>query len=433
MPHSSTNGAIVHARPLSQPGHLLRSATIRHGIVFVLLLLLLGQARASAAVIESLEGTITTHELDSFIADIAQLHPQTSNAGNAMATHKSGTEIAAISTVFEATRDPRLLAHAVRFADDFCAYRNDQPRGTHVVQWTGQIEPVWPMSPTSTSAGGESAMVAGHIGYVAYLILATPMVWGMTVPDNDPNGFGATYKERGLTYLRFTDETLTRYLTRYCIKPGDFSIVNPTKTTADGDAPPWNIQAMYMLPHMYHALCHDLLGDRPADLTLCKGVVNRYATWFVDSAQYDTISEGAGAGLTVAKWYYLVPPDRQRKENQGHAQHDIRGLIAAFHSGYTTLTAEQLRVFANTVHYRMYRGPHRWSDNVHGDGPDRINLKADLIPLAEWDHGIFALAAESDLINDPHVVDSGSETCLNAGFILATKQRLAKSGQAKRP
>jgi hypothetical protein len=424
-----------HPRPA--PGRQRRHITNlclngirRRGLIAVLLLL--SQAWASAAVIESLEGAITPRELDSFLADIAKSQPQTSNAGNAMATHKSGTEIAGISKVFEATRDPRVLAHAVRFADAFCAYRNDQPKGTHTVQWTGQVEPVWPMSTTSDSAGGESAMIAGHIAYVAYLILATPAFWGSTVPDHDPYGFGATYKERGMTYLRFTDEALTRYLTRYCIKPGDFSIVNPTRTPADGEAPPWNIQAMYMLPHLYHALCHDLLRDQPADLALCKGVVNRYATWFVESAQYEPVADGPGAGTKVAKWYYLVPPDRQRKENQGHAQHDLRGLIAAFRSGYTTLTVEQMRCFANTARYRMFRGPHRWADNVHGEGPDRINLKADLIPLAEWDHGLFALAAESDLVNDPHVVDAGSETCLNAGFILYTKQLLADPGQTQR-
>lgn len=430
MPYPSAGGIIGPAQRRHRPARIRRSA-VASGLG-VHAMLVLCPAWASSAVIESLEGDITPHELDSFVADIARLQPQTSNAGNAMATHKSGTEIAGIGRVFEATRDPRVLAHAVRFADVFCAYRNDQPKGAHVVQWTGQVEPVWPMSATSTSAGGESAMIAGHIAYVAYLILATPAVWGLTVPDRDPYGFGATYKERGLSYLRSTDEALTRYLTRYCIKPSDFSIVNPTRTPEEGDAPPWNIQAMYMLPHLYHALCHDLLGDKPADLALCKGVVDRYATWFVGSAQYETIADGAGAGLKAAKWYYLVPPDHQRKENQGHAQHDIRGLIAAFRSGYTTVTAEQMRVFANTARYRMFRGPHHWSDNVHGDGPDRVNLKADLIPLAEWDHGLFALAAGSDLVSDPHVVDAGSETCLNAGFILYTKHLLATGGTLRR-
>jgi hypothetical protein len=378
-------------------------------------------ARLAAYVIESMDGPITAKELDSFLDGIRGLQPQTSNAGNAMATHKSGTEIAGISRVFEATRDPRILAQAVRFADVFCAYRNDQPKGQHTVQWTGAVEPVWPMSAEADGAGGESAMVAGHVACIAWLILDTPALWTATVPGGDAYGYGATYKERGLTYLRMTEEVLRRYLTKYCVIPGTFTIVNPTRTPESGSPPPWNIQAMYMLPHLYAARCHDLLGDHPPELALWKGVVERYATWFVASAQYYAAADGA----KVARWFYLVPPDEQRKENQGHAQHDIRGLIAAFTSGYTTVTTEQMRVFAATARHAMYRGPHQWSDNVHGSGPDRTNLKADLIPLAQWEPSLLALAGESNLLKDPHVVDGGSETCINAGFMLYTKQLLA--------
>ena len=398
------------------------------GCFLLIALLSLRAAPAlEAYVIESSTGPITPRELDSFLDGVRGLRPLTSNAGNGMATHKSGTEIAAISKVFEATRDPRVLAQAVRFADTFCAYRNDQPKGQHVTQWTGEVEPVWPMSATADSAGGESAMIAGHVAYVAWLILDTPALWSTPVADGDPCGYGATFKERGLTYLRMTDEALRRYLTRYCIVPGTCTIVNPTRTPETGDPPPWNIQAMYMLPHLYAARCHDLLGDKPPALALCKGVVNRYATWFVDAAQYSTED-----GRKVARWYYLVPPDHQRKENQGHAQHDIRGLIAAFDSGYTSVTAEQMRVFADTARYVMYRGPHRWSDNVHGEGPDRDNLKADLIPLATWEPSLLALAVESNLLKEPHTVDAGSEACLNAGFMLYTKQKLAAAKPAAR-
>ena len=384
-------------------------------------------ARLAAYVIEREDGAITARELDSFLEGIRTLQPQTSNAGNAMATHKSGTEIAGISRVFEATRDARVLAHAARFADVFCAYRNDQPKGGHTVQWTGAVEPVWPMSADADGAGGESAMVAGHVAGVAWLILDTPGLWSATVPGGDPYGYGTTFKERGLTYLRMTDEVLRRYLTRYCVVPGTCTIVNPTTTPATGSPPPWNIQAMYMLPHLYAARCHDLLRDRPAELALWKGVVERYATWFVASAQYYDSADG----VPVARWFYLVPPDEKRKENQGHAQHDIRGMIAAYASGYTSVTEAQMRVFAATARHAMYRGPHQWSDNVHGSGPDRVNLKADLIPLAQWEPSLLPLAVRSNLTADPHVVDAGSETCINAGFMLYTRQLLAGSMPTK--
>ena len=118
------------------------------------------------------------------------------------------------------------------------------------------------------------------------------------------------------------------------------------------------------------------------------------------------------------KWYYM-PPDSHAIENQGHAQHDIRGLLEAYHSTYTTVTVDQMKIFANNARYAMYReGTGSWSDNVGGTGRD-FGIKADFLPLAESGPPLFKMMAQS-MLNSKSITQ-GSETCLNAGFILYMK------------
>ena len=196
------------------------------GKIRILILSALGawlSCRTASAefLVESLEGNVTPKEIGAFIGSISGYKPDQSNFGNAMATHKSGTVIAGTSKLYDATRDVRVLDQAIRFADVFLAYRNDQPRGPHQVQWTGSVEPVWPLN-TSPSAGGETGAVAGHIAYVASLILDSPKLWSATIPDKDPYGYGKTYKARALTYVPKLDEVLNGYLTKYCVDPATF-------------------------------------------------------------------------------------------------------------------------------------------------------------------------------------------------------------------
>jgi predicted nucleic acid-binding Zn ribbon protein len=77
--------------------------------------------------------------------------------------------------------------------DKVLSLRNDPNTGTF--DWTGERELIW--HPEDQRTGTEQGLIAGHISYAAQLILHTPSLWNQTVPDGNPYGYGATYRQRG--------------------------------------------------------------------------------------------------------------------------------------------------------------------------------------------------------------------------------------------
>ena len=374
--------------------------------------LCLDHSASASYAIDSLDGDITANEITSFNNSVNGLNPGTNNYNNDMATHYTGVRLQGMNRMYEATGNLTTLGDCIRFCDGILAYRNDQPLGQHIVQWTGHIEAVWPLTSTSTDAGGETGFVAAHVAQTAHLILENSAIWNNTVSNGDPYGFGATYKARALTYLTMVDQTLNNYVTKYCVVPGTFEIRNPSANPATGTIMPWNTSAMFMLPHLYSAQCHDILGDHPANLATCKAVVKAWARWFVDSAT------SCSCGNSAEAWFYM-PPNSTANEDQGHAQHDLNGLFNAYASGYSDVTEDEMTDFSNTIRYIMSRGVDTWSDNVEGSGVNWGYLFADFLFMSEFNQPLYKMLAQSTI--DANQINSGSETTKNVGYILYMK------------
>src|SRR5207248_3247072 len=157
----------------------------------------------------------------------------------------------------------------------FMQYRNDQPLGEHRVMWDGTVASVWPpeapTDPNPGYAGSESCQVGGHIAYCAWLILNHPSIWNSTVPDGNPNGYGATDKARAQKYVSLLDGGMSSYYTKWFVTSShtlQWPVDSRWGTGSGGDNPgtavPWNQQMMFCKAYQYLALCHDILGDNPS-------------------------------------------------------------------------------------------------------------------------------------------------------------------------
>jgi hypothetical protein len=386
-----------------------------------------GIAQATTFTIDSLDGDITANETTQFINSVNTLTPATNNYGNNMADHGSGVNCEGIRRMYEATHNLTILNQYIKFCDTFLAHRNDQPAGEHRVMWDGAVDHIWPsVAPTDPDpgyCGCESGQVAGHIAYCAWLILDNNAIWNQTVPDGNPNGFGATYKQRAQTYLSMVDDTLSQYFTRYFVNASTHRIQKPqdsrwSTNAGNQSCTAWNRQMMFVMPYDYSARCHDILQDNPSFLSMYKDVVNQFATWFTSSATYYTSD-----GHNVATWVYEVPPDTHL-ENIGHAQHDMVGLFESYESQYTMATSSQMQVFADTTQYVINLGStDSWASNVDGSGAPTTNLKVDFIFFAEWNRPLYKMIAQSNI--DANQINSGSEACKNTGYILYMKHWMA--------
>src|SRR6185369_11647471 len=380
----------------------------------------LGHAATTFA-IDSLDGDITANELKQFTNSIKNLVPPVNNYGDNMSTH--GTEVQGMARMYEATGDMNVLNRLIVFMDIALVHRNDEPLGENRVMWTGNVEPGWPEAVTNTTPACSSGEVYGNIAYCARLILETPSIWNLTVPDGNPYGYGVTYKQRAQTYLAKVDQGLGQYITVWFVDTNTFKIHNPSDARwrpasgNDSAETSWNRQALFVMGYQHAAECHDILGDNPSFLSLYKGVVNQFATWFTTAYPSGGSLYYTNNGIRVAKWYYQIPTD-QHIENIGHAQHDLLGLYQNLESGYTGLTDSQMKVYADTTQFIINLGAtNSWADNVDGTGSSTY-LKIDFIFLAQWNPALYKMIAQADI--DAGQVN-GSDGCANTAYILWMK------------
>ena len=61
-------------------------------------------------------------------------------------------------------------------------------------------------------SGSENGDVIAHIGYCAKLILKTTALATNSVGIGDPRGYGRSYRERALTYVREMDRSLDTFI-----------------------------------------------------------------------------------------------------------------------------------------------------------------------------------------------------------------------------
>src|SRR5215471_807078 len=290
-------------------------------VLWALPLVLSASACRAQLVIDSLDGEVTQHEADTFISVVGATPIPTAewtptNTHNLLADGKGGMTLEGINIMAEITADipslsaehTQLLNLAIAWNDAWLTHRNDLPLGEGRVMWTGNVEPVWPPNcPTCTSSTyyeSEVGDTIGHMAFTAYNILKTPAIWNNTVPDGDPNNFGATYLARAKTYVSMLEFSMSNAFTPHFIDPNTLLIRRPS--ASDGyqssfhNVNAWNVMMMLSNAYWELAQCHVILGDNPSLVTEYKTIVRKTADMFVQNAQPLTAPDGTA----VFDWGY---------------------------------------------------------------------------------------------------------------------------------
>jgi len=322
-------------------------------------------------VIDSLNGEVTQHEVDTFISNVSAVTIPTSQwtstiTYNQLADGRGGMILEGINYMAEITADipslsteqTELLNLAIAWNDAWLTHRNDLPLGEGRVMWTGKVEPVWPPNcPTCSSSkyyASETGDTIGHMAHTALNILKTPSIWNNTVPDGDPNGFGATYLARAQTYVSMLEFSMSNSFTPYFIDPNSLLIRRPS--TSQGyrssfhNVNAWNAQMMLLNAYWELAQCHVILGDNPSLAAEYKTIVQKSTDMFVQNARPLTAPDGTA----VYDWGYCNFGDCTNhltgEQLDVRASYDIWGLTRAYATGYTTVpTAQQMKTYADTL------------------------------------------------------------------------------------
>jgi len=321
--------------------------------------------------IDSLDGEVTQHEVDTFISTVSATTIPTSEwtatiTHNQLADGNGGQTLEAINYMYQITGDipslstehMQLLNLAIAWNDAWLTHRNDLPLGEGRVMWTGNIEPVWPPNcPTCTSPTyyeSEVGDTIGHMAFTAYNILNSPSIWNNTVPDGDPNGFGATYLARAKTYVSMLEFSMSNSFTKYYIDPNTLLIMRPSTSlgyqSSFHNVNAWNVQMMLLNAYWRLAQCHVILGDNPSLAAMYKTIVQKSTDMFVQNVQPLTAPDGTA----VYDWGYCNFGDctgHLTGEQIGvHGAYDMWGLTRAYSTGYSTVpTAAQVKTYADTV------------------------------------------------------------------------------------
>ncbi len=344
-------------------------------------------------VIDSLNGEVTQHEVDTFISNVTALaiptieDPGTSH--NVLADGPGGTTLEAMNDLYVITGDipamstehEQLLNLSIRWTDTWLIHRNDLPLGEHRVMWTGKIEPVWPPNCATCSNPtyyeSENGDTIGHMGYTALNILNTPSIWNNTVPDGDPNGFGATYLERAKTYVSMLEFSMSNSFTKYFIDPNTLLIMRPS--TALGyqsgfhNVNAWNVMMMLINAYQRLAQCHVILGDNPSLVAMYTSIAKNTTDLFVQNG----LTHTAPDGTTVYNWSYGNFGDEHAGttgEDVGHGQYDMWGLTRAFRDGFTDATSQQMKTYADTVVHEIADGSNLYFGRVDRSGGTTQNF-----------------------------------------------------------
>jgi hypothetical protein len=349
------------------------SVTLRWLVPMMLLCLAIAPCRAQI-VIDSLDGPVTGHEVDSVITyasslAIPYLQYDATSTHNNLADGKWGTVLEGLNDLYGVTRHnpalraegSRLLDLAIEWTDTWLVHRNDMPLGEQRVMWTGNVEPVWPPNcPTcdsSTYYESEVGDTIGHMAQTAFNILSTPRIWFQRVPDGDPNHFGVTYLERARTYISMLEYSLDRAFTPYFIDPATLTIHRPSVALGYLDSfhnvNAWNVEMMLINAYWRLALCHEILRDAPERAERYRTIVENTVNLFVQNAVPSTAVDGT----PVYDWGYGNFGDvlnRLTGEQIGiHGQYDILGLTRAYFTRFTNATREQMKIYADTVVHEM--------------------------------------------------------------------------------
>jgi hypothetical protein len=408
----------------------MKIVSLRFTATAALLLVVATRSRSAEMVVENLDGPVTRIEIASFKTFMQSRVPSDNNIGNDWVYGDSGKDTEALGLLYEITGDAAILDQMIRFADAALACRNDSANGRIV--WTGKRELCWPNKSPETGdgkySGSENGDVIAHIGYCAKLILKTPALGTNSVGIGDPRGYGRSYRERALTYVREMDRSLDTFILPNFVSATDsnhyrwpesdsYRALGPRYQTAPGKPVPWNQQTMLSGGFLRLAECHEILRDDPARVAKYYGIVRANMDWFLGDLHPDTRD-----GRTVYDWGYS---QGRRSEDVPHGGYDIWGLWRAFESRRFDVPRATMTNFANTLRYVIYDSTNKvFSLRVDGTNPGnrgaRNSIGASWVPLvaflADGRPDFYHVVAEANR--------SGAKTKpLDDAFLLFMKHR----------
>lgn len=350
-------------------------------------------------VIDGLDGPVTSREIDTFVAHMAQVQPPTSNLGNAMVYGAGGRNAEALGQMYEVSGQTKILDQMLHYADTFLTNRNHPATGR--VLWTGRRELAWPnKAATATDAaysGTENGDVIAHIAYAAKLVLQQRSLWNKNVPSGDPHRFGATYLARAKTYVRELDRTIDTFLAPNFVKGNQFRVpdsnawgaLGPRYEKDRGKPIPWNQQAMLAGGFQRLAECHELLADDPARVTRYDTIVKTNIDWFLSDVTPRTVN-----GQQVYDWGYSAG---RVSEDIGHGGYDILGLYRAFTRPKYQVPRANVATFARTLNTVIRVGTHAYAKRVDGTGGIQNWMHGDWLLLAVADPAVYRNLAASNI------------------------------------
>jgi hypothetical protein len=402
-------------------------------------------ASAGSYLVEGLTGDVTVRELDAFIATTAAASIpvamwQEGNPGshNTLSTFgRGGYTLEAINLLYEVAKDARLpsqqhrlLDLAIKWNDAWLVHRNDLPMGEKRVMWTGKVEPIWPPNhpadPEAKYAGSETADAVGMLAHTTLNVLRTSDLAAMTVPDGDPNHFGATYQARAKTYLAMLETSMDQFFVASFIDPATLTIRHPSLPAYDvpvsQNVNAWNRMMLFGNAFQTLGQVHALLGDDPAREARYRKIVDNIVDLFVKAA----VPHAASDGTPVFDWGYGNSGDVLNKlsnEDLGHGVIDMIGLTRASRAGYGHATSEQLKTYASTVMHEIRIGPGNYAGSVNRSKATEMStwLNGGWLTLSPYLPGLLQAIA-----TDQIAAGQASRSASVAGYLLWAKHWAAK-------
>jgi hypothetical protein len=399
-------------------------------------------------VVESLDGDVTPREVAAFIkgASAASI-PTAQWVMDNPASHnilcsfgRGGTTLEAINLMVEVARGAHMTAEAgklvdlaIKWTDAWLVHRNDLPQGEHRVMWTGKVDPIWPPNHPAdleaAYAGSETGDTVGILAHTALSIASDPGLAGGTVPDGDPNHFGASYGARLATYVAMLEASMDQFFVPNFIDPATSTIHHPDAPAYAIPGTPggsqnvnaWNRMMLFM--HAFQTLgqVHHLLGDSPAKDALYRKIVENTVNAFVATP----LPHPAADGTPVYDWGYGNFGDIQNNrsnEDVSHGQIDMIGLTRAYRAGYTMATAAQMKTFADTVVHEILISPGTYAGSVNRAKAKEMvtTLPGGWLLLSPYNREVFTSLGRDYLAGGRQTRDAGL-----AAYILWAKQAVA--------
>ncbi|KAJ1962370.1 hypothetical protein GGI12_002688 [Dipsacomyces acuminosporus] len=297
-------------------------------------------------VLDSFTGPVTQNEISSFKSHIDTLQPANTVAGNEWAQGKSGETVKALGLMYEISKDTAILNKMITYCDKVLSLRNDLT-GSGCAIWTGGVDPVWVTcgSTGPIATGGEQGDPVGHLGNCARLILSTPDVWFQSVPDNNPFGYGSTYLDRAITYVKQGDVSIDGHILKseLTITNAGQQYFNASNPYKGGTGVPWNQQMMFNYAFDNMATAHALLCDNPNKVSSYNSLVQASISWFDQLVKKYT----DGKGNPAYNWGY--DPAHATGEDSNHGSLDTAGFSRHYATGKYNLSTSFMTPFANTL------------------------------------------------------------------------------------